>query len=103
MNFKKILQIHYFWKNYLRYRCNYYKAHIFIIFNFRLEDQKEDCQTKFGCRIEFMDLEIMKQIDKKVFKDLCQKIVDNCISEDDFNYFHLQDDSAKIQKTFFDL
>ena len=72
-------------------------------FDFRLEDQKEDCQTKFGCRIEFMDLEIMKQIDKKVFKDLCQKIVDNCISEDDFNYFHLQDDSAKIQKTFFDL
>ena len=50
-----------------------------------------------------MDLDIMKQIDKKVFKDLCQKIVDNCVSEDDFSYFHLQDDSAKIQKTFFDL
>ena len=70
---------------------------------FRLEDQKDDCQTKFGCRIEFLDLGIMKQIDKKVFKDLCQKIIENCLSDDDLNYFHLQDDSSKIQKTFFDL
>ena len=76
---------------------------IFLLYHFRLEDQREDCQTKFGCRIEFLDLEVMKEIDKKVFKDLCQKIVENCLSEDDLEYFRLQDDSSKIQKTFFDL
>ena len=76
---------------------------IFLLRHFRLEDQREDCQTKFGCRIEFLDLEVMKEIDKKVFKDLCQKIVENCLSEDDLEYFRLQDDSSKIQKTFFDL
>ena len=82
-----------------------YFLHRFFFFGyrFRLEDQREDCQTKFGCRIEFLDLEVMKEIDKKVFKDLCQKIVENCLSEDDLEYFRLQDDSSKIQKTFFDL
>merc|ERR1712018_66154 len=57
----------------------------------RLEDQREDCQTKFGCRIEFMDFQMMKDPDKKVFGDLSQKILENCISEDDFHYFQLQD------------
>ena len=71
--------------------------------HFRLEDQREDCQTKFGCRIEFMDFHMMKDPDKKVFSNLSQKIVENCISEDDFHYFQLQDDTHKVQKTFFDL
>lgn len=50
-----------------------------------------------------MDFEEMNSADKKVYRDLCQKIVENCISEDDLHYFHLQDDTSKVQKHFFDL
>jgi hypothetical protein len=46
---------------------------------------------------------MMMTTEKKLFSDLCQKIIDNCVSEDDFEYFHLQDDTSRIQKTFFDL
>ena len=72
-------------------------------FVFRLDDQREDCQTKFGCRIQFMDFAMMKDSDRKVLGDLSQKILDNCISEDDMEYFRLQDDTSLMQKTFFDL
>ena len=50
-----------------------------------------------------MDFAVMKDSDKKVFADLSQKILDNCISEDDLQYFRLQDDTHLVQKTFFDL
>merc|ERR1712004_964391 len=69
----------------------------------RLDDQREDCQTKFGCRIQFMDFAMMKDSDRKVLGDLSQKILENCISEDDMEYFRLQDDTSLMQKTFFDL
>ena len=72
-------------------------------FVFRLDDQREDCQTKFGCRIQFMDFAMMKDSDRKVLGDLSQKILENCISEDDMEYFRLQDDTSLMQKTFFDL
>ena len=45
----------------------------------------------------------MKDSDRKVLGDLSQKILDNCISEDDMEYFRLQDDTSLMQKTFFDL
>ena len=50
-----------------------------------------------------MDFTMMKDSDRKVLGDLSQKILDNCISEDDMEYFRLQDDTSLMQKTFFDL
>ena len=38
-----------------------------------------------------------------IFSDLSQKIMENCISEDDMEYFKLQDDTSLVQKSFFDL
>merc|ERR1719483_477196 len=69
----------------------------------RLDDQKNDCQTKFGCRIDFTDFAILKATDKNNLHNLSQKIMENCISEDDLEYFKLQDDTYLVQKSFFDL
>ena len=46
---------------------------------------------------------MMKDSDRKVFADLSSKILENCISDDDLQYFRLQDDTSMVQKTFFDL
>lgn len=69
----------------------------------RLEDQREDCQNKFGCRVDFLDFQVMKDAERRVFRDLGQKIHDCCISEDDLVYFNLQDDTFNVHKTYFDL
>merc|ERR1712083_4541 len=69
----------------------------------RLNDQKEDCQTKFGCRVEFRDFSSMAAAEKKTMSDLSSKVLENCISEDDLQYFSLHDDTSLVQKHFFEL
>ena len=39
---------------------------------FRLEDQQEDCQNKYGCRVSFQDVEFISKIDRNVFDSLSQ-------------------------------
>lgn len=69
----------------------------------RLEDQREDCQNKFGCRISLQDFDTLGTLDKKVLGDLLEKIHNNFVSEDDLAYFNLQDDSEAVDKYYFDL
>lgn len=69
----------------------------------RLENQQEDCQNKYGCRISFQDFEFISSIEKKVYKDLRRKILDSCMSEDDIIYFSGSDDSSIINKHYFDI
>jgi len=69
----------------------------------RLEDQQEDCQNKYGCRISLQDFEYISSIEKRVFKDLTRKIIDCCLSEDDLVYFSGADDSSIINKHYFDI
>jgi hypothetical protein len=68
-----------------------------------LDDQREDCQTKFGCRISLQDFDNLNTLDKKVLGDLLDKINNNFVSEDDLAYFNLQDDSELMEKYYFDL
>jgi hypothetical protein len=73
------------------------------LYFFRLEDQREDCQNKYGCKITLQDFEALGATDKKVLADLLDKINNNFVSEDDLEYFNLQDDSELIGKFYFDL
>ena len=45
----------------------------------------------------------MEDVEKKTMSDLSSKILENCISEDDLQYFKLQDDTPLVQKHFFEL
>jgi len=69
----------------------------------RLEDQQEDCQNKYGCRISLQDFEYISSIESKVFKDLTKKILESCLSHDDLIYFSGADDSNIINKHYFDI
>jgi len=69
----------------------------------RLEEQQEDCQNKYGCRISLQDFAYISTIEKRVFTDLSKKIADSSVSEDDIIYFNGQDDSNVINKHFFDM
>lgn len=42
-------------------------------------------------------------MDKKVLGDLLDKIHNNFVSEDDLEYFNLQDDTELVEKFYFDL
>jgi len=69
----------------------------------RLEDQQEDCQNKYGCRISLEDFDYINSVEKKVFKDLTRKILESCMSEDDLIYFSGMDDSSIMDKNYFDI
>ena len=69
----------------------------------KLEEQQQDCQNKYGCRISLQDFEFISAIEKRVFSDLSKKILESCISEDDLIYFNGQDDSNLMSRQYFDV
>lgn len=69
----------------------------------RLEALQEELGSRQGCQISFQDLNFINVVERKVFNDLSNRIMDCSVSEDDLMYFSGQDDSNLMDKTLFDL